>query len=162
MTRDPIVIRAYAPEDVDACAALFTRAVREGAARDYDAAQGAAWAPDEIDRARWAARLGGRPTWVATVGGGIAGFSDLEPDGHIDMLFVHPDHQGRGVAATLLDWIEARAAEAGIQRLFTEASLTARGFFEKRGFRVIVAQDVPLRGQVLRNYRMEKTLRPGA
>ncbi len=162
MTRAPIVIRPYAPEDVDACAALFTRAVREVASRDYDPAQVAAWAPDEIDRVRWAARLGGRPTWVATLGGEIAGFSDLEPDGHIDMLFVDPDHQGRGVAAALLDWIEARAAEAGIERLFTEASLTARGFFEKRDFRVIVAQDVPLRGQVLRNYRMEKTLRSAA
>jgi putative acetyltransferase len=158
MIREPVVIRPYVPDDVDACAALFTRTVRAVASRDYDTDQLRAWAPDEIDRERWAARLGGRPTFVATIGGEMAGFSDLEPDGHIDMLFVHADHQGRGVAAALLAHVEAQAVALRLGRLFTEASITARGFFERQGFRVIAAQDVEVRGQTLRNYRMEKRL----
>lgn len=159
MTREPIAIRPYVPEDVDACAALFFRAVREVASRDYDADQIAAWAPDgPVDRDRWAARLGGRPTYVATLGSAIIGFSDLEPDGHIDMLFVHAEHQGRGVAGALLAHIEAQALTAGLDRLLTEASLTAQPVFERRGFQVIAAQDVTLRGQTLRNFRMEKRL----
>ena len=90
--------------------------------------------------------------------GQIVGFSDLEPDGHIDMLFVHADHQGKGVARALLDHILARAHEQGIDRLFTEASITARQFFERSGFEVIKSQDVELRGQTFRNYRMVKSL----
>jgi putative acetyltransferase len=46
----------------------------------------------------------------------------------------------------------------GLNRLYTEASITARPVFERHGFHVIAAQEVPARGALLRNYRMEKTL----
>lgn len=42
--------------------------------------------------------------------------------------------------------------------VFTEASITARPFFERNGFEVIEAQDVELRGETFRNYRMAKAL----
>ena len=153
-----VSIRPYTLADLDLLIALFNGAVRRVASRDYTPAQIAAWAPDTPDRAAWAARLGGRPTLVAEMDGVIAGFSDLEPDGHIDMLFVDADHQGRGVAGALLDRIETMAREQGLERLFTEASITARPVFEHRGFHVEAAQDVPLRGQTFRNYRMTKAL----
>ncbi|GAD59364.1 putative acetyltransferase [Brevundimonas abyssalis TAR-001] len=153
-----VSIRPYTPDDLDTLIALFNGAVRRVAGRDYTPAQIAAWAPGTPDRAAWAARLLGRPTLVAEIEGVIAGFSDLEPDGHIDMLFVDADHQGRGVAGALLDRIETMAREQGLARLFTEASITARPVFEHRGFHVVAAQDVALRGQTLRNYRMAKAL----
>ena len=153
-----VSIRPYTAADLDLLIVLFNGAVRGVASRDYTPAQIAAWAPDTPDRAAWAARLGGRPTLVAEMDGVIAGFSDLEPDGHIDMLFVDADHQGRGVAGALLDRIETMAREQGLERLFTEASITARPVFEHRGFHVEAAQDVPLRGQTFRNYRMTKAL----
>jgi putative acetyltransferase len=155
-----IIIRPYRPSDLEALIALFRDAVRQVARRDYSEAQVRAWAPDAIDRARWAARRADRPTWVAEAGGDIAGFTDLEPDGHIDMLFVHPGQQGRGVATALLAQVEAAARAQGIGRLFTEASITARPVFERRGFRVVAPQTVSLRGQRLTNYRMERVLAP--
>jgi putative acetyltransferase len=124
---DDIRIRAYRAEDLDALIDLFTGSVRQVASRDYSPAQIEAWAPLAVNREQWATRLGSRPTCVAEAGGQIVGFSDLEPDGHIDMLFVHADHQGQGVARALLSHIHARADEQGIGRLFTEASITARG-----------------------------------
>jgi putative acetyltransferase len=153
-----IAIRPYRPEDVDALIALFTRAVRETAARHYSPEQLRAWAPDVPDRDGWAARRMSRPTYVAEMGGEIAGFTDLEPDGHIDMMFVHPDHDGRGVASLLLARVEAEARSLGLARLFTEASLSARPFFARRGFTLIAEQSVALRGQELTNFRMEKQL----
>ena len=42
--------------------------------------------------------------------------------------------------------------------LHTYSSVTARPFFEKRGFRVLVAQHVEMRGLLLTNFRMEKRL----
>ena len=153
-----VSIRLYAAEDLEMLIALFNGAVRRVASRHYTPAQIAAWAPETPDRAAWAARLSGRPTLVAEINGVIAGFSDLEPDGHIDMLFVDAGHQGRGVAGALLDRIEAMAREQGLERLFTEASITARPVFEHRGFRVEAAQDVALRGQTFRTYRMAKAL----
>lgn len=151
-------IRPYRADDLDALIELFTSSVREVASRDYNPAQIEAWAPVAVNRQHWATRLGNRPTYVAEAESEIVGFSDLEPDGHIDMLFVHADHQGQGVARTLLDHIHVRAAKQGITRLFTEASITARPFFERNGFEVIEAQDVELRGQTFRNYRMAKSL----
>jgi putative acetyltransferase len=156
-TSTPVVVRDYRPVDVDALMDLFRTAVLQVARRDYTEAQVRAWA-GRMDRARWLERLKARPTFVAEVDGRIAGFSDLEPDGHIDMLFVHADHQGRGVATALFNHILARAKEAGLGRLYTEASLTARPFFERHGFTVIAAQDVPVAGEVLRNFRMERVL----
>jgi len=138
--------------------ALFIGSVRKVASRDYDPDQIMAWAPDVLDRDRWLARQGSRPTWVATISGEIAGFSDLEPDGHIDMMYVHADHQGRGVAKSLLLHIERVARVQGLGRLYTEASITARPFFERHGFGVISAQEVERRGQRLINYRMERRL----
>jgi putative acetyltransferase len=154
----PIAIRDYEPGDLDAVIDLFTRAVREVAIHDYSAGQVRAWAPDEPDRAAWAARRASRPTFIAEIEGAVAGFSDLEPHGHVDMMFVHPHWQGRGVASALLTHVETRARAAGLCRLTTEASLTARPFFARRGFVVLAEQTVSLRGQAMTNFRMEKRL----
>jgi putative acetyltransferase len=158
MDRTDILIRPYAPADLDAVMTLFARAVREIASRDYTPAQIKAWAEPALDRAVWTARLDRRPTFVAVRNGAIAGFSDLEADGRIDMMFVHPDHQRRGVASALLGHVEALARAQGHNRLFTEASITARPLFERFGFRVVAAQTVERRGQRFRNYRMERIL----
>lgn len=74
------------------------------------------------------------------------------------MMFVHPHYQGLGVASLLLKTLEAAGREQGLLLITTEASLTARPFFEKRGFDVIASQAVQKRGQTLRNFRMEKRL----
>jgi putative acetyltransferase len=137
---------------------VFLGAVREIASRDYDPAQIGAWA--QADREAWSARRTSRPTWVATIGGNVVGFSDLEPDGHLDMMFVHPAHQRQGVATALLATVEAAARERALAAIFTEASITARPFFERRGFAVAARQLVEIRGQRLANFRMRKTLRP--
>ena len=66
--------------------------------------------------------------------------------------------QGRGVGAALLARVEARARRLGLRRLATEASITARPFFQARGFRVIAEQQVRRRCATFVNYRMEKSL----
>ena len=88
----------------------------------------------------------------------LAGFADLEADGHIDALFVDPDFQGTGIARRLLAQIETQARAQGLKRLTVEASITARTVFERCGFSVLAAQTVHLRGQDFLNYRMEKSL----
>ena len=149
-------IRPYRPEDLDAVIGIFLGAIREIAAKDYDRAQIEAWA--QADRDAWAMRRLSRPTWVAVVGEKPVGFTDLEPDGHLDMMFVHPAHQGVGIATALLERVETAARGQGLARIFTEASITARPFFERRGFRLLAAQIVRVRGQALANFRMEKLL----
>lgn len=158
-----ITIRPYETADAANPASLFRDSVRSIAARDYTARQLQAWAPDVIDEGKFGQRCETKMTWVAEVGGRIAGFSDLEPDGHVDMLYVHPDFQRRGVARALLHHVEERARRMNLRRLHTEASITARPALEAMGYRVIVPQTVTFRGESLMNYRMEKSLdRTGA
>jgi putative acetyltransferase len=148
------VIRRYEAADLDAVMSVFLRSVREVASRNYDAGQIAAWA--QVDRDAWSRRRLDQPTWVALIDNVIAGFSDLESNGHIDMLFVDPASQRRGVASALLDTVENAARVQRLAVLNTNASITARPFFEKHGFQVVRSQDVALRGHRLTNFRMEK------
>jgi len=151
-------IRAYCPEDAPALLAVFRDSVRRTAHRDYTPEQLAAWAPDVMDESAWAERRASRPTWVADVEGKLIGFSDLEADGHLDMLYVAADYQGRGVASALLDAVLSAARAQGLTRVFTEASLTAKPFFERHGFRLLQEQTVQRLGQTLVNCRMERKL----
>jgi putative acetyltransferase len=150
--------RPYAAADLEPLIALFRTSVRHLAGGDYTLGQVLAWAPDDIDPDGWRARLAASSTWVAAADGRMAGFISLEWDGHIDLLYIHPDFQSRGVASMLLWRLEASAEARGLVRLFTEASITAKPFFERRGFRVIAAQTVLRRGQALANFRMERRL----
>lgn len=151
-------VRDYLPTDCDATIDIFLRAIREIASKDYSPAQVAAWAKMD-DRDGWAERRSSRPTWLAECDGVPVGFSDLMPDGYLDMMFVHPDYQGIGVASLLLHTVEAEARKSGLTRISTEASLTARPFFERKGFVILARQEVEKRGETLANFRMEKMLR---
>lgn len=153
-----ITIRAFEEDDLAAVMALFSQSVREVASQHYLPAQIEAWAPTRPDTTAWRQRLMARPTWVAAVKNRIVGFSDLEPDGHIDMMFVHAEWQGRGVASALLQHILDCAKKQEVKRLYTEASITARPFFERQGFRIVTSQEVELRGQKFQNFKMEKIL----
>ena len=151
-------IRPYRPADAALLASLFRAAVCSVAPGDYTAPQARAWASSLIDEAKFAERCAVKSTWVAEIEDRIAGFSDLESDGHIDMLYVHPHLQRRGVAPALLGHIEKLARALGLARLYTEASITARAVFERMGFRVIASQSVAVHGESLTHYRMEKRL----
>ncbi len=152
----PLSIRPYRPSDLDDVIAIFLAAIRETAARDYAPAQIDAWA--QADRDGWQAARLSRPTWVAVAGDRPAGFSDLTPDGYLDMMFVHPGQQRRGVASALLRTVEQAAGDQGLDRIFTDSSITARPFFERRGFQLVAERTVEKRGQTFTNFRMSKPL----
>jgi putative acetyltransferase len=79
------------------------------------------------------------------------------------MLYCHPDHAGRGLAAALLAETEICARAAQITCLFTEASELARPVFERAGFAVLHRHDftigLPEAPVAIHNYAMEKRLR---
>ncbi|HIF9223059.1 TPA: hypothetical protein ACX6QE_000791 [Photobacterium damselae] len=52
--------------------------------------------------------------------------------------------------------VEAWAQELGLQKLYSEVSITARPFFEQYGFKIVTAQKVAQRGIVLDNFLMQK------
>jgi putative acetyltransferase len=155
-----MLIRLYQPEDAPALIALKRDTIRRISARDYSAEQVNAWAPDDSALARWPARLANRFVVVAEINRQIVGFADIAPDGHIDQFYVHAAHQRRGVGRALLNALLAQARRTNIPRLHTEASITARPFFEAHGFTVDAEQTVTARGVEFINFRMSLTLLP--
>src|SRR5437870_5276417 len=153
-----ITLRPYRQDDAPALLALFRDTIRRVNSRDYSPAQIAAWASDDIDTASWFGRFGGRYVPVAEEAGRPVGFAELESDGHIDRVYVSSDHQRRGIGRQLLVAVVAEARRVGLARLFTEASITARPFFEAQGFVVLAPQVVTCRGAEFVNYRMERVL----
>ena len=66
-----------------------------------------------------------------------------------------------GVSDALRDKVLTRARELGTRVLKVHASKTARPFFERRGYRMLYAQQVERRGVLLENFAMELALEGG-
>ena len=88
----------------------------------------------------------------------IVGFSSITPQGYLHSMFVHKDFQGKGIATMLLNEIEQYAITNGIMRITSEVSLTARPFFEKRGYIVEEEQKRKANQLSLTNFWMAKQM----
>lgn len=146
-------LRPYTPQDLEAILALFYHTVHTVNARHYAPEQIEVWADGRPDVRRWDASLCAHHSLVAWLEGEIVGFGDMDETGYLDRLYVHTDHQGQGIATALCDALEG-ASPAPV--FLTHASITARPFFEKRGYRVVREQQVERQGILLTNYVMEK------
>lgn len=101
-------------------------------------------------------RRGGGEFWVAATGPRIVGTIALIDIGGglgvVRKMFVAADRRGRepdreaGLAQRLLDVLTTHAAATGLSELWlgtTEKFLAAHRFYEKNGFSVIAADDLP-------------------
>ena len=145
-------LRAYQSSDCGEMAALFYETVHTINAADYTTEQLRAWATGEVDLAAWDRSFQEHDTVVAVEDGIIVGFGDMDASGYLDRLYVHRAYQGQGIASAICDRLEGRIPG----KIVTHASLTARPFFEKRGYRVVREQQVERRGAWLTNYVMVK------
>jgi putative acetyltransferase len=153
-----LAMRPLLPADVPLLAEIFRASIEELTADDYSEAQQAAWAATAGDEEEFGARLSGALTLVATFGGAAVGFASLADNSRIDMLYVHPAAAGQGAGAMLCDALEKLAAVRGSKELEVEASDSARGFFEKRGFVAKTRNTISLGGEWLANTTMVKPL----
>ncbi|MHA7269184.1 GNAT family N-acetyltransferase [Arthrobacter sp. HLT1-20] len=159
-TNAPIVaIRPYRFADAADTLAIFLAAVTVTAAADYSMEQIQAWArPETREISTWHAAMHARNSYVAAVDGQPAGFSDVGPQGYIDMLFVAPRYLRLGVARQLLGHVESHARAHRLTELTANVSITARPFFERHGFVVKAEQHPVMVGVQLTNYAMKKAL----
>jgi putative acetyltransferase len=151
-------LRPYLPADAALLAEIFRASVEELTGDDYDRAQRAAWAAVADDEAAFTKRLGNALTLVATMQGEPVGFASLAGPEKIDLLYVHPGATRRGVAALLVDALEKLAAGRGAKRVTADASDTALGFFEHRGFVPMQRNTVRCNGEWFANTTVEKKL----
>jgi putative acetyltransferase len=155
-----LALRPYLPADALLLAEIFRASIAELTAEDYSEAQRVVWSAVADDEAAFGARLAQELTLVATLGGSVVGFVSLKGADQVDLLYVHPAVAGQGIGAMLCDAVERLAAARGTPRLVVDASDSARGFFERRGY-VAQQRNTVLRGdEWLANTTMEKKLTP--
>ena len=155
-----MIVRDYRRDDAAEICRLFYETVHSVNLKDYSPEQVRAWAPVPPDPEAWHGRMSGRHTLVVEGNDEVVGFAELEEDGHLDMFYVRSNVVGRGVGSLLYAAVEERARRLGIGRIFTEASITARPFFGRKGFAVLRRNSVVRNGVELTNFSMEKVLGP--
>ena len=147
-----MIIRRYQSADCKELTELFYHTVHTINAKDYTKEQLDVWATEQPDLKKWDQSLQEHFSIVAADDDVIAGFGDIDRTGYLDRLFVHADYQGKGIATVICDLLEAAVQE----NIVTHASVTARPFFEKRGYRVVKEQQAELQGIFLMNFVMIK------
>lgn len=124
----------------------------------YSTVQKNTWASFPINYKNWSERLEQKRPYLLLIDKKVAGFIELEPDGHIDCAYVSPAFQGKGVGTSLLKFVINRAKELGLDGLYVEASIVAKPLFQKFGF-VQLKENKIIKNQVeLINYSMRLQL----
>ena len=149
-------IRPYKESDVPAISRLYFNTIHRINARDYTPQQIRAWAPTIYANSYWLQRFARRRVLVVEDKDRILGFAEFEPSGHIDCFYVHHEHQHRGVGTMLMNNLEEEFHKLNVHRLFAEVSLTARSFFESRGFKVVEERNQEYGDENFKLYLMQK------
>ena len=133
-----MIIRKYQASDCKELADLFYNTVHIVNAKDYTKEQLNVWATKQVDLEKWNKSLQEHFSVVALDNETIIGFGDIDKTGYLDRLFVHANYQKKGIATALCNQLE-QAVQGDIT---THASITAKPFFEKRGYKLVKEQQV--------------------
>ena len=154
-----ITFRPATVTDIPELKELFCNTVLTVNARDYTAEEVADWASCGDLPSHWE-ELFAALHFIAACDAEdrIVGFTSIRNDGYLHSMFVHKDHQGEGIATALLQQIEAYATEHGIREITSEVSITARPFFERKGYKVICEQKPLCNRLYIKNYWMKKRI----
>lgn len=152
-------LRKLSEVDIPAMQTLLRETILHVNVRDYTREEVEDWAScaDSVEHMK---DLLASNDFVAALNerGEIIGFSSMNAGGYLHSMFVHRDYQQTGVGSLLLLAVEKRAREYGVAEITSEVSLTARPFFEKRGYEVVTAQKRRANRLELTNFVMRKHL----
>ena len=136
----PYKLRKLSEEDIPVLQTLFRETVLHVNARDYTREEVEDWAScgDSVEHMK---DLLARNDYVAALNerDEIIGFSSMNAEGYLHSLFVHREY--------------------GVSEITSEVSLTARPFFEKRGYEVVKVQKRRANRLELTNFVMRKRLK---
>lgn len=147
-----MILRKYNSSDCEQLAKLFYETVHTINAKDYTEEQLNVWATGQVDLEKWNASLEKNHTVIAVEDNKIVGFGDMDKTGYLDRLYIHKDYQRMGIASSICDELEKHFSSS----FTTHASITAKPFFEKRGYTVVKEQQVERDGILLTNFIMQK------
>ena len=153
-----MIIRLATKADLTAIRQLFYDTITTVALGDYTAEEVAVWASGAHDIGRWEKKVEEQEFYVAFIDDVLVGFTSLLQQDYIDHMYVSHKYQGKGIASKLVQFIENKAKSYGVTLLKSDVSITARPFFEHKGYKVVKRNEIPHKGQVLINFDVIKAL----
>jgi len=125
---------------------------------DYNSLQINAWISGLNNTQRWVKVIYEQFVLLAIADNKIVGYGTLKDGNYIDLFCVHKDFQRQGIADKIFSQLEIEARKEHSKVITADVSITAKSFFEKKGF-IIKAEQKNIRlGVELMNYKMEKEL----
>lgn len=109
------------------------RSILELAPPTMTAAVAQAWAA-KLTLSGMERKLRELEVWVAELGGIVAGWGAICDD-RLEGLYTAPEFAGQGIGAGLLAMFEELMRDRQFPLVHAEASLNARGFYLRRGYR---------------------------
>lgn len=146
---------------------LFHDAIHAIDESQYCAADKSAWSAKPRSAYHWHKRMSQTKAWLVVDSSVISagkpvccGFINIETgyhsQGYIDSLYVHPAHQGQGVAKSLYEAMESWARAQGYTELTVDASRLSKSLFLSYGFKVNHKSYQEKLGQIIMGYLMSK------
>ena len=146
-------------KDISDISNLFRNTIQNVNINDYSPQEIEAWSRGAENTENWIRRVDSHHFILARIDDQLVGMASIDVDSYLDVIYVHHEYQGLGIARTLLDHMEDKAQKMGYNFMTSEVSITAKPFFQYKEFEILEPQLVLCRGVVLRNYYVKKTFK---
>lgn len=108
----------------------------------------------DMDKSLWNVRFQTSATVIALYDEEVAGFGNILSNGYVDLLYVSPSFQKKGIGKKILSRLEGYVSCSS--SYFSSVSLDAVPFFEHCGYKVVKKQNVIRKGIQISNTLMAK------
>ena len=129
-------IRKATIDDTDQIRKLYFDTINNINIRDYDSEQIKLWSSGHLKIDKWKKNISEQYFIVSESDGIITGFASITEKGYLDFMYVHKDHQGKGIATKMLADLEKYADNLELKEIWAQVSITARPFFRSKGFEI--------------------------
>ncbi|KAF2508074.1 GNAT family N-acetyltransferase [Flavobacterium zhairuonense] len=137
---------------------LFIQTIQSVCKKDYNSDQIKVWVSGAENTQRWIDVIEKQFVLLAILENKIVGYGTLKEGNYIDFFFIHKDFQRQGIANKIFTKLELEAKNDLSKTITSDVSITAKPFFEKKGFIVKAEQKNLIKGVEIINYKMEKEL----
>jgi putative acetyltransferase len=151
-------IRLATTTDIDKIAQLYYDTILTVNSKDYSKEQIEAWASTYNNQEGWVRRMEEQYFYVAILDKIIVGFASMDKSGYFDLLYIHKDHQRKGIATALAAKIEEIAKETELPEITVQSSITAKPFFERIGYKIYGEKQKTVHNVPFTNALMAKKL----
>lgn len=141
-------------DDLKEIQAVFKHSIIKVCQKEYSLRERTVWSNSINNSDKWKNLLTEDYFIVAKIKGRIVGFSSLKGKDYLNLIYVHPDYVRKGIASQLFNTIKAQSIALGGNKMVSDVSLTAKSFFEKKGFTLINENKNGLENEILINFRM--------